>query len=279
MATYIQYYKLQKYVEGQPVQEFMKGEVVKEDWWPTMESCEQNDQPTWEILNDEFICENDNASNLWKQYQKLQKYVGGEPYVPAEYMKGEIVQSGVEFENEEDCANNVQYIWNETEQYICEPEDANIIYFTTIEEIPSNVHKFYFFVNHSDADTWGEFEVDKDKRLIDMQEYIVYRYIFQGSGESVPPQDKMGQYLVDIDFTSSNMSNINSIRTMFNDCINLEKVNFGNIDATKVTDTYNCFDNCPKLNELTLPKALYELMINNNNTNADFSKIRINFND
>lgn len=93
MATYIQYYKLQKYVEGQPVQEFMKGEVVKEDWWPTMESCEQNDQPTWKILNNEFICENDNSSNLWNQYQKLQKYVGGEPYVPEEFMKGEIVST------------------------------------------------------------------------------------------------------------------------------------------------------------------------------------------
>lgn len=279
MPKYIQYYKLQKYVEGQPVQEFMKGEVVKEDWWPTMGSCEQNDQPTWEIVNNEFICEKDNASNLWNQYQKLQKYVGGEPYLPEEFMKGEIVQSGVEFENQEDCANNVHYVWNATEQYICEPEDANIIYFTTIKEIPSNVHAFYFAFKYLDTDTWSSFEVNKEKRLIDMREYVVYRYVFQVSDESVVAQDKMGQYLVDIDFTGSNMSGINSIRTMFNDCVNLEKVNFGNIDATKVTDTYHCFDNCPKLNELTLPKALYELMINNNDTNADFSKIRINFND
>ena len=109
MPKYIQYYKLQKYVEGQPVQEFKKGEVVKEDWWPTMGSCEQNDQPTWEIVNNEFICEKDNASNLWNQYQKLQKYVGGQPYLPEEFMKGEIVQSGVEFENQEVCVLSADF--------------------------------------------------------------------------------------------------------------------------------------------------------------------------
>lgn len=92
MATYIQYYKLQKYVEGQPVQEFMKGEVVKEDWWPTMGSCEQNDQPTWEIVNNEFICEQNETT--YTKYQKLQKYVGGEPYQPEEFDKGEIISEG-----------------------------------------------------------------------------------------------------------------------------------------------------------------------------------------
>ena len=92
MPKYIQYYKLQKYVEGQPVQEFKKGEVVKEDWWPTMESCEHNGQPTWEIVNNEFICEQNETT--YTKYQKLQKYVGGEPYVPEEFDKGEIISEG-----------------------------------------------------------------------------------------------------------------------------------------------------------------------------------------
>lgn len=124
MPKYIQYYKLQKYVEGQPVQEFKKGEVVKEDWWPTMGSCEQNDQPTWEIVNNEFICEKDNASNLWNQYQKLQKYVGGQPYLPEEFMKGEIVQSGVEYSSLTECETPGAYWWEPiADKYVCE-EDA-----------------------------------------------------------------------------------------------------------------------------------------------------------
>ena len=142
MATYIQYYKLQKYVEGQPVQEFKKGEVVKEDWWPTMGSCEQNDQPTWEILNDEFICEKDNASNLWNQYQKLQKYVGGEPYQPEEFMKGEIVQSGVEFENQEVCEYGYQWILIEND-YFCENnEDETYTKYQKMEKLDSNGDPF-----------------------------------------------------------------------------------------------------------------------------------------
>lgn len=142
MPKYIQYYKLQKYVEGQPVQEFKKGEVVKEDWWPTMGSCEQNDQPTWEIVNNEFICEKDNASNLWNQYQKLQKYVGGVPYVPEEFMKGEIVQSGVEFENQEDCEHGYQWILIEND-YLCENnEDETYTKYQKMEKLDSNGDPF-----------------------------------------------------------------------------------------------------------------------------------------
>ena len=142
MPKYIQYYKLQKYVEGQPVQEFMKGEVVKEDWWPTMGSCEQNDQPTWEIVNNEFICEKDNASNLWNQYQKLQKYVGGQPYLPEEFMKGEIVQSGVEFENQEVCEYGYQWILVKND-YFCENnEDETYTKYQKMEKLDSNGDPF-----------------------------------------------------------------------------------------------------------------------------------------
>ena len=49
---------------------------------------------------------------------------------------------------------------------------------------------------------------------------------------------------IKIDLSHFDISGIQSIKSMFINCINLENINFGNFDTSSVTDMSSMFENC-----------------------------------
>ena len=77
MAYYTQYEKLQKYYkDGIAVvpAEYKKGANLGVAEYSSLEECE-TDSTIWKIVNNEYICDRvSDTTNLWNQYQKLQRY-------------------------------------------------------------------------------------------------------------------------------------------------------------------------------------------------------------
>lgn len=146
MAYYIQYEKLQKYYkDGIAVvpAEYKKGAKIGAAEYSSLEKCE-TDNTIWKIVNNEYICDRvSDTTNLWNQYQKLQRYdEDDKPYVPEQFKKGIIVNENIEFEYRTDCEYGYHWILIKND-YLCENnEDETYTKYQKIEKVHTNGDSF-----------------------------------------------------------------------------------------------------------------------------------------
>ena len=146
MAYYTQYEKLQKYYkDGIAVvpAEYKKGTNLGVAEYSSLEECETH-STIWKIVNNEYICDRvSDTTNLWNQYQKLQRYEeDGKPYVPEQFKKGKIVKENIEFEYITDCEYGYHWILIKND-YLCENnEDETYTKYQKIEKVHPNGDSF-----------------------------------------------------------------------------------------------------------------------------------------
>lgn len=146
MTYYIQYEKLQKYYkDGIAVvpAEYKKGAKIGAAEYSSLEKCE-TDNTIWKIVNNEYICDRvSDTTNLWNQYQKLQRYdENDKPYVPEQFKKGKIVKENIEFEYKTDCEYGYHWILIKND-YLCENnEDETYTKYQKIEKVHTNGDSF-----------------------------------------------------------------------------------------------------------------------------------------
>ena len=239
MTEYARYYKLQRYnKDGTPYEPpmYKKGDYIEHHWWPSLESCESNDQAVWEIVNNEFICEK-TENNTYLRYYKLQKCINGVPYQPEEIKKGDRCDD-VEYPYINECEIPGNYYWKPIEgNYICEEDTNNktIINYTLAEGIKNSEIALRYMERPSDTTL-------KDVLYGDLKGKETYEIPYSIW--------VVGDVFKTFEIISSGEDLLWSDAHLFNNSQHIEKCTL-NIHLTNDFLTHS-FHNCPNLTTLTI---------------------------
>ena len=293
MPEYRRYYKLQRYnKDGTPYEPpmYKKGYVIEQRWWPSLESCESNDQAVWEIVNNEFICEK-TENDTYLRYYKLQKCINGIPYQPEEIKKGDRCDD-VEYPYINECEIPGDYYWKPIEgNYICEEDTNNktIINYTLAEGIkdseialrykktPNGTIENILYRDLKGKETyettysiWGVGDVFKTFEFISSGDFSMYSdtYLFRNSQHI--EQCTLHIHMT-YDFLTHSFYNCPNLTTLtinnfylgrtfiITDCPKLEYIDYGDYpgDMEKgFSDDYLLFKNCPNVKTIKCTSTL-----------------------
>ena len=293
MPEYRRYYKLQRYnKDGTPFEPpmYKKGYSIDQHWWPSLESCESNDQAVWEIVNNEFICEK-TENDTYLRYYKLQKCINGIPYQPEEFKKGDRCDD-VEYPYINECEIPGDYYWKPIEgNYICEEDTNNktIINYTLAEGIkdseiafrykktPNGTIENILYRDLKGKETyettysiWGVGDVFKTFEFISSGDFSMYSdtYLFRNSQHI--EQCTLHIHMTN-DFLTHSFYNCPNLTTLtinnfylgrtfvITDCPKLEYIDYGDYpgDMEKgFSDDYLLFKNCPNVKTIKCTSTL-----------------------
>ena len=242
MTEYRRYYKLQRYnKDGTPYEPpmYKKGPSIEQHWWPSLESCESNDQAVWEIVNNEFICEK-TENDTYLRYYKLQKCINGIPYQPEEIKKGDRCDD-VEYPYINECEIPGDYYWKPIEgKYICEEDSNNkiIINYTLAEGIKGNEIALQYMENPNDPTTLNYI------RYRDLKGKETYETTYSIWG--------VGDVFKTFEFISSGDFSMWSDTRLFNNSQHIEQCTLHLNMSSYMDFLTNSFHNCPNLTTLTI---------------------------
>lgn len=109
MAIYRRFIVQQKYVDGQPTEEFRLGMEVDGKNYHSQEACESGSECTqveyrWTTVEDDYICEGTSKYTKQKRQQKCVTDDEWTDIYPYEYQKGDMIEK-----DSEDCGYEVDY--------------------------------------------------------------------------------------------------------------------------------------------------------------------------
>lgn len=246
MTEYRRYYKLQRYnKDGTPYEPpmYKKGYSIEQHWWPSLESCEVNQQAEWVLLNDEYICEK-TENDTYISYQKLQKVIDGVPYQPEEFKKGDRV-GDVEYNSLESCEQQIYrpkncFSWIPSSQHVS----------MTLNGVNYDIDNAYYngYCFTDDIQTL-KFEATQSNQYPETINFVSI------STENCTDLSRLFSdqtKLISVDLSLFRTSKVENMERMFMSCKSLTSVNLSSFDTSSVLKMNSMFYHCDALTNLDL---------------------------